>query len=140
MKYIKIGLFIGIGLALFLSGCGRTAQPNFHNGRYYMAGDDNCVRSNMRNAYTINCYNSSGQYTGYRHAMNNQQISMYQHNQQMRAYQSAQTDRFVQDTLNRSRANTQRIDAQVNSMNTPTYDKAIIGSMPGGKGYWVKYK
>lgn len=83
LKAVIIVLIIGT-----LSGCFRTAMPNFYNGRYYMAGDDNCVRSRMLSNTRIMCVNSDGKETGYRDAMTDQQLQMYQHNKQMAQQQS----------------------------------------------------
>ena len=30
-------------LAIMVAGCATDPVPNFYNGKYYMAGDDNCV-------------------------------------------------------------------------------------------------
>ena len=65
-----------------LVGCA-SAKPNFYNGRYYMTGDSDCVKGRAISESRIMCANSKGQETGYRDAMTDQQLQMYQHNQQM---------------------------------------------------------
>ncbi len=87
-------------IALGLSGCG-GAKPNFYNGRYYMGGDSKCRKVTVRTSSSINCYNSKGGFTGYRNAMTNQQLSMYQHNQQQSNYD-------YQQQMNRSNYNYQQ--------------------------------
>lgn len=63
-------------LVVFLSGC-MDAAPNFINGKYYMAGDSACSKVKVKDSNTINCYNSKGEYQGYRRAMTDQQLYMY---------------------------------------------------------------
>jgi hypothetical protein len=50
-----------------------------------MAGDSSCARANNADSNTINCYNSKGEFQGIRHAMTDQELQMYMHNQQMEA-------------------------------------------------------
>jgi hypothetical protein len=71
-----------MGLIVILTGC-RYAQPNFYNGRYYMAGDKNCARMKKLSDTRIMCENTDGKETGYRDAMTDQQLQMWRHNQQI---------------------------------------------------------
>lgn len=65
---------------LSLTGCG-GASPRALNGKYYMAGDSNCKRYRVISDDRIMCIDSDGRDTGYRNAMNNQELQMYQFNQ-----------------------------------------------------------
>lgn len=70
-----------------INGCGgSTAMPNSINGRYYMAGDPSCARYRVLSNTRIMCKDSNGRDTGWRNAMTNQEISMYQHNQSQSNY------------------------------------------------------
>jgi len=71
-------------LVVFLSGC-MEAAPNLINGKYYLAGDSVCSNVKVRDSNTIECYNSKGEYQGWRSAMTDQQLQMYMHNQQQSA-------------------------------------------------------
>ncbi|MDT8451554.1 MAG: hypothetical protein RQ936_02270 [Gammaproteobacteria bacterium] len=73
-------------LVIILAGCA-SAMPNFYNGKYYMAGDSNCVRARQYTEDKIMCINSNGDETGWRAAMTDQQLQMYQHNQQRQQQQ-----------------------------------------------------
>lgn len=75
---------IMVCLVVFLSGC-MEAAPNLINGKYYMAGDSVCSKVKVRDSNTIECYNSKGEYQGWRSAMTDQQLQMYMHKQQMEA-------------------------------------------------------
>jgi len=77
-------------LALGIAGC--TAKPNFINGKYYMGGDSNCKRYKVLSESRIMCLTSDGEETGYRDAMTDQQLQMYQHNQQMNSQQNKTTN------------------------------------------------
>ncbi|TYL48562.1 hypothetical protein [Marinomonas sp. IMCC 4694] len=69
-----------ICLLFVLVGC--SASPQFLRGHYYMTGDSNCRYSRERTDTSINCYNSDDELTGYRNAMTDQQLQMYQFNKQ----------------------------------------------------------
>ncbi|MDP3279483.1 MAG: hypothetical protein Q8M57_00245 [Nitrosomonas sp.] len=72
-------------LVTSLAGCVSSAAPNFYNGRYYMAGDESCVQIRALSDTRVMCADTNGKETGYREAMTDQQLQMYQHNQQMDA-------------------------------------------------------
>lgn len=75
-----------------LSGCVGTsdqaAAPNLLNGYYFMAGDESCSQMRPLSVTRIMCINSAGQETGYRDAMTDQQLQMYQHSQEMQMMQA----------------------------------------------------
>ena len=113
--------------AATVAGCASepTAIPNFYNGRYFMAGDNNCARMKMANQNQIHCFNTEGQHTGLRNAMTTQQLQMYQHQQQMRA---AEQQALINQMANAS-ASIANSTPQY-QMNRPTVQPAPL-SMPG---------
>ena len=84
--------------SVVLSACGGTnipvtrAQPVFSAGHYYMMGDANCPNyRQLIGQSSVLCHDASGQPTGeYRAAMTDQQLQMWQFNQQMAAQRQAQ--------------------------------------------------
>jgi len=80
-------LFLG---ALVLAGCSQTASPTFDGGHYFMTGDANCTQYRLhKSGMQIACANASGQITGYRAPMTDQQLYVYQSNQAIAAQQNA---------------------------------------------------
>ena len=68
------------------------ATPKLIQGSYYMMGDVNCRSYRFESSTSgVYCYNSDGEVTGYRSAMNNQQLQMYMYNQQMEQAKSSTT-------------------------------------------------
>ena len=92
-------------VVLTVSGCaggsGTVAAPNLLNGKYFMAGDNTCTGIKQISDGRVMCYNGAKEPTGYRDAMTDQQIQMYQYNQQLALQRNAQAraDRaaFVQE-------------------------------------------
>jgi len=82
MRMIGISIF-----AVLLSSC--AAMPNFYNGKYYMAGDENCRYMRPLDENRIICSNSSHIDTGHRAAMTDQQLQMYMHQESMDQANSA---------------------------------------------------
>lgn len=76
MKILTLAL-----VTILLGGCA-SAMPNFVNGKYYMGGDSNCSRYRILSESQIMCINEDGKDTGYRNAMTDQQLQMYQMQQQ----------------------------------------------------------
>ena len=76
MKKIIINASGLILIASIIQGCA-SASPYKYNGSYYMVGDSNCKRFNQRTSNSINCFNSDGEPMGYRNAMTNQDMQMY---------------------------------------------------------------
>lgn len=88
----RITIFISLfGILLSLSGC-YSASPQLLRGHYYMTGDSNCRYSRKRSDISIDCYNSDDELTVYRNAMTDQELQMYQHNQQMQQQQYKTTN------------------------------------------------
>ena len=76
-----------MALIVILAGCA-SAMPNFHNGKYYMAGDSSCQQARQYTEDKIMCIDGNGKETGWREAMTDQQLQMWQHNQQMEQQQN----------------------------------------------------
>lgn len=117
MKNLKyIGLGLAIVLSLGFSGCSKTAMPNLIAGKYYMAGDDNCVRYKMLSDSRIMCQDSDGKDIGYRDPMTAQEISIYQ---QVSQQQSAQFNQ----SLNNFNQQLQRQNEQMNYNNQQFFNR-----------------
>ena len=84
---------------MFLSACASEPAPNFYNGRYYMAGDDTCVMLSALSDTRIMCYDKDGQEMGYRDAMTDQQLTMWNHQQAMAAQQFAATREATRQSI-----------------------------------------
>ena len=95
---IRLKMFLTVVVVSMLSSCSHSASPQFIRGNYYMTGDSSCRFSRPRTDTSINCYNSDDEPTGYRNAMTDQELSMYQHRQTMNAMQ-AQTNATNRQTL-----------------------------------------
>jgi peptidoglycan hydrolase CwlO-like protein len=100
MKSKVILILLAIFINISITGCFNTAKPNLVNGKYYMMGDSNCALYRAKNDSQVNCYTSSDEYVGYRNAMSNQEISMYQHNQGIKQQESAQLNQSLQNLNN----------------------------------------
>lgn len=96
-------------LPLLLSGCANQAMPNFINGRYYMLGDSSCTRYRTLSDDAVMCLNNKGEETGYRTAMTDQQLMMYQANQQMQAQQMQNINSQIQQNNANIYQNNQRM-------------------------------
>ena len=56
---MKLTYFIALVLLALLNGCAAYAAPNFLNGRYYLAGDDDCKYMRPLSDTRIMCQDSS---------------------------------------------------------------------------------
>lgn len=113
---------------LALTGC-ETAAPNFINGHYYMAGDAACKNMTAYEPGRIMCADAKGKNTGWRTAMTDQELYVYQTNRMIEAQQSAQIDQAImnQAILNQMQASAPPAVRQTNcqpfgsSINCITY-------------------
>jgi hypothetical protein len=64
-------------LVIFLGGCA-VASPQNIDGKYYMGGDSNCARYTVVSDSRIMCMNKAGVGMGFRNAMTDQELEMYQ--------------------------------------------------------------
>ena len=81
-----------LALAVLLAGCaGSHPVPHNVNGRYYMAGDPQCVTFKKVGGKIL-CRDARGRVTGKRRAMTTQELMMYTHRQQMRQLQSIEAE------------------------------------------------
>lgn len=86
------------------------AKPNNVSGKFYMAGDDNCVGYKQLTSTRIRCIDRNRQELGYRDAMSDQEISMYQHNRMIEQQESAESSRSYDAMLNRQNATNQQMN------------------------------
>lgn len=90
-----------LGSLAILAGCAsnNTAAPNFIGGHYYLAGDPPCVKGKVVAERKIACADSESKVTGYRDAMTDQQLAMYQMavSQQQMADQQAMANMQAQN-------------------------------------------
>lgn len=63
---------------LSLAGCATYAQPNAFGGRYYMTGDAACALVRPAGPGRILCSDAKDKPTGYRAAMSQDELYMYQ--------------------------------------------------------------
>lgn len=100
MKYFSLTVLSFIGILSF-TGCG-GATPNAINGKYYMGGDSNCKRYRVISDDRIMCMDSDGRDTGYRNAMSNQELQMYQFNKSREDAAQSQLNYNNQQQANRN--------------------------------------
>jgi len=75
-----------ISMTAFIAGCSTYAAPNYFEGNYYMAGDNNCVRFRPLFGNRIMCVDKNGRDTEPREALTYGQLQAYQmHMQQQQA-------------------------------------------------------
>ena len=109
MKKI-ISVLLVIFLAIFLGGCATSAMPNFINGKYYMAGDSNCARYKTHSTDRIMCLDEDGKEMGYRYSMTNQELQMYQFQEQQ-----------AQQQINQFNQGMSQFNQSMQQLNTPKY-------------------
>lgn len=107
------------GAVLTLVGCATQAAPNLIDGQYYMAGDSNCARYNRLSTSRINCADKNGNSTGYRDAMSDQELYMYQMNVAREQAQIAAMSNQLQAQNAAMAANTASTLRSISSMPTP---------------------
>mgnify|MGYP006976396917 CR=1 FL=1 len=79
MKYKNI-FAVAVPATLFaLTGC-HVASPRLSQGYYFMAGDSKCVSGTHISRTRIMCKDTKGIETGYRDAMEDYELRMYQKN------------------------------------------------------------
>ncbi len=108
----KSAKVLTLGVAIACTGCASRPAPNFANGGYYMAGDDDCKLWRASDKGSINCYTKDDKFTGIRYPMTNQQLEMYRYNQQREAQAWA--------NLNQQIKNSQPVRTSCNTIGTYT--------------------
>lgn len=110
-------------LALFvvslLSGCAKTAAPNYFNGNYYMAGDETCTHFRQIDYGRIMCMNDDFVETGFRDAMSSGDMQIYQNMQANQQVQMAQLNQQLQQTGQSFQNSGQQILQQSQSYSAP---------------------
>lgn len=110
----KSSLLLTAIFVLILTGCASTAMPNNIAGKFYMAGDSNCVRYRQLTNSRIMCIDENGREVGYRDAMTDQELQMYMHNRTIEQQKSAESSRSLDNLNNQLNYNNQQ---QLNRMN-----------------------
>lgn len=103
----------------FLSGCAKTAAPNYFNGHYYMAGDDSCRHIRQIDYARVMCMDEDYVETGYRDAMTQGDMQMYQMQQMNQQMQMAQLNQQLQQTGQSFQSSGQQILQQSQSYSAP---------------------
>ncbi|MFB2755935.1 hypothetical protein ACE02G_20070 [Shewanella xiamenensis] len=86
-----------VSAAVFaLGGCANQAAPNYISGKYFMAGDSDCIRGSVDSFGNLRCYNENGEYTGSRREMSELQVKAWYAQRQAEASQPV-----VQPTVNK---------------------------------------
>ena len=110
---------IVLALTLTLVGCAKTAMPNYFNGNYYMAGDSDCTRMRQVDNNVIMCTSDDGVETGYRYAMTQGDMQMYQSMRANEQAQIAQLNQQLQQTGESFRNTGQQMMQQSQSYTAP---------------------
>lgn len=103
----------------FLSGCSKQAAPNYFNGNYYLAGDESCTQIREIGYGRVMCSNDDGIETGYRNAMTQGDMQMYQMQQMNQQMQMAQLNQQLQQTGQSFQNSGQQIQQQSQSYTAP---------------------
>ncbi len=121
-------VIIIIALAMSLVGCARQAMPNYINGDYYMAGDDQCLSYMALPPGQIMCRDADGMNTGIRNAMTSGDMQMYQNQQMTQQMQMAQLNQQLQQTGQSFQNAGQQIYNQSQSYTAPQVQSYSTGS------------
>lgn len=118
-----------LALAMFaLSSCASSARPNFVNGQYFMMGDKNCKRYVAQSANRVSCYNSKGDYMGYRNAMTLAELRYYSNQMTLKQQETAQFLAEINAGNARLQQQTQQMLQSAQSYTPPT----VTPISPGG--------
>jgi hypothetical protein len=120
MRFFKVAIMAAsLVTAVAMSGCTTSASPTLVNGRYYWAGDPACVRGAILSPTRIFCADAKGKKTGYRDAMSDQELYMYQMQvAQRRAEQAAINQQLAATNAALAAQNAARFNSLM-SMPTP---------------------
>lgn len=108
--------------ALLVSACASGPAPNFVNGRYFYAGDQNCKRMSDLGDGRIMCYDKKGNQTGWRSAMTGQDMQMYQMRQAQQAQEMADLSRQIDETGQSITGNLNALTNQYRSYTPPAVE------------------
>ena len=117
-------------LSMSLVGCSRQAMPNYINGDYYMAGDDQCRSYMALPPGQIMCRDADGMTTEIRNAMTNGDMQMYQNQQITQQMQMAQLNQQLHQTGQSFQNAGQQIQNQNQSYLAPQVQSYSTGSNP----------
>ncbi|HCM9545913.1 TPA: hypothetical protein N5O22_003014 [Enterobacter hormaechei subsp. xiangfangensis] len=117
-----------LAMVCSLSGCTKQAVPNYYNGNYYMAGDESCTYIKEIGYGRVMCSNDDGIETGYRDAMTQEQMQMYQSMQINQQIQMAQLNQQLQQTGQTFQNSGQQILQQSQSYQAPQVQSYSYGN------------
>jgi hypothetical protein len=127
-------------IAAALAGCASTASPVWHEGQYYMVGDDACSDAYPLTKTRVVCYDVDGNETGYRDAMTEAELNMWMHQQKMAELQQQQQE--LEAAARRTRLNQQLQQYSLPSFqadnSSPTVYNQVGSSVIGSNG--ITYK
>jgi hypothetical protein len=104
---MRVIALVGVlGLAACAS---HHAAPALSNGRYFLMGDEHCIRAYHQSPTRIACLDKKGNQTGYRDAMTDQDMAMYMRMQAMAQVQYDQSAAALVETNRQLSQTTQRI-------------------------------
>lgn len=101
----KLFIICMLATSVLLTSCAsnNAASPQNINGKYYMAGDAACVRYRIIDSDTIECATNEGVSTGYRNAMTDQEIQMWQFQVRQQQLQMQELTRQLQQMNEQNR-------------------------------------
>lgn len=91
-------ILIAAASVLMIAGCASTPEPNFFNGKPYMAGDSDCVKIRALSDTRIMCVDKKGKDTGYRDAMTPEEMQLYYFNKLNQQIQMQQLSQSLKET------------------------------------------
>ena len=81
---MKKKLVFSLILPILFAGCASSPAPNYINGKYYMAGDDNCIQGRTNSQGDLVCRNSKGLRTEIRRPISEMQAKAWYDRQTVR--------------------------------------------------------
>ncbi|MFM5490789.1 hypothetical protein G9455_23540 [Aeromonas hydrophila] len=87
-----------VACILMLTGCARSAYPSLYNGKYYMAGDENCALMRPISDSSVMCMDENQNDKECRSAMTAFELQMYVQNQQIQMQQMQQLGQQLEQT------------------------------------------
>lgn len=115
-----IKILIPLLAIVVLSGCASSASPQkaYHDGNYYLTGDNNCSKWRPLSQGRIMCYKSDGvTQTGYRTAMTQADMQMYMYQRQQEQIAIQQMNNSINELGNSMQRNAALMNQSTQNMN-----------------------
>lgn len=100
-----------------------------------MGGDSNCIRYRELSSFRIMCMDKNGNDTGYRDAMTDQQLQMYQYSMQQQQVEMQQLGQQLQQMGESYRDSSQQMLQQSQQYSTPQYQPIAPYGSSGTTSY-----